>query len=283
MKFLKEKAGINRFWGYGIGYIDTNFSTFLENYSPEGNDPLFIRRYGELISSAENGRVKNQIPRADVVLAPGYGLNDLRNNFFRQRILNLLGVKYLLHKNENLGSNWQPDYLTFPQEIYQLVWQEGWWQIYENKTALPRIFLAIRYRVETEKQKIIDLIFDPEFKLEEEVILEEELPEDFQLTNQALGEVELLEYQPNRLVIKTMAPGNTLLFISDNYFPGWRVKIDGVSQKIYRANYTFRAVPVAEGEHKVVFSYEPWSFKVGKIISGITLLLILGLCLKRRF
>ncbi len=275
MGFLKEKAGINRFWGYGTGYIESNFSTLLKNYSVEGYDPLFIRRYGELISTSEDGQIKKPVPRADVNLVKGYGQQALRENLYRQRLLNLLGVKYLFQKNETLSEEWQPDYQTFPSEIYQLIWQKGSWQVYENQTALPRIFLVNRYRVETEKQKIVNLIFDPEFKLGEEIILEEKLPEDFQLTDQATGKIELLDYQPNRLVIKTTALGNNFLFISDNYFPGWQVKIDGISQKIYRADYTFRAVPVPEGEHQVIFSYEPQFFKLGMKISGGTLLMIL--------
>jgi len=282
MNYLQQNAGINRFWGYGTGYIDSNFSTYIQTFSPDGYDPLFIRRYGELIAASDNGQMKDSILRADVILTKGYGQQSLRENPFRQQLLNLLGVKYLLQKNEFLDEEWRPDYQTFPSEIYQLVWQKAPWQIYENKKALPRIFLVGHYRVEQDKQKIIDLIFSPGFELDKEVILEEKLPEIFLFDEQFSGQVELLDYQPSRLVLKTDTSGNALLFVSDNYFPGWQVEIDGISQKIYRADYAFRAVPVPKGEHQVIFSYEPQSFKIGKMISVITLLFILILCLGRR-
>lgn len=258
--FIQKEAGINRFWGYGSAYIDTNFSTFTRTLSPDGVDPLFIRRYGELVGTSGDGQLKKVIPRADVFLTKGYGQEALRENYYRQRLLNLLGVKYVSHKIDNLSPVWQPDVQTFPEEIYQLVWQKGVWQVYENKQALPRIFLVGEYQIEKQDQVIVDLIFDPEFPLEEKVILEEPLPTDFILGKSEAGQVELLDYQPNEIKIKTSALENKLLFFSDNYYPGWQVKIDGKTSEIYRADYSFRAVPVPAGVHKIVFTYKPKLF-----------------------
>ena len=256
MKYLQDNAGINRFWGYGIGYIDSNFSTFTGTYSIDGWDALFIRRYGELISASDNGKIKETIPRADVVLTRGFGKEALRENPYRQRLLDLLGVKYVLQKDEGLTEVWQPDYQTFPSEIYQLIWQKGKWQVYENKTALPRIFLVGDYQVEKDKQKIADLIFDPKFPLEKKLILEEELANNFVLDFQTVWEIKLVDYQPNKIEIKTSSTGNQLLFLSDNFYPNWQAEIDGQKAKIYRANYSFRAVAVPKGEHQLVFSYK---------------------------
>lgn len=278
MKFLQENAGINRFWGYGSGYIESNFSTFTRTYAVDGYDPLFIRRYGELISASDNGKIKDPIPRADVVLAGGYGQEALRENPFRQQLLNLLGVKYILQKDEGLVDEWQPDYQTFPQEIYELIWQKGKWQVYENKSVLPRFFLVGDYQVEKDKQKIVDLIFDPEFPLRKKVILEESLPSDFVLDKDLVGQVENLEYQANKVEFKISSSGNGLLFLSDNFYPGWKAKIDDQETKVYRANYAFRAIFVPQGEHRVVFSYCPDSLKWGAVLSliglGIVIILV---------
>ena len=46
-----------------------------------------------------------------------------------------------------------------------------------------------------------------------------------------------------------------------------------VRKKIYRADYTFRAIPLRAGTHRVEFLYDPLSFKLG---GGITLLGIIG-------
>jgi len=271
MKFLQENAGINRFWGYGTAYIDSNFSTFSQTYSTDGYDPLFIRRYGELISSSDDGKIKDPIPRSDVALAGGYGRGVFQENPHRQRLLNLLGVKYVLNKDESLGEGWRPESDTFPDEIYQLIWQEGSWQVYENKAALPRLFLVGEYQVEGEKQKIVDLILDPEFPLEEKVVLEESLPSELVVDKDALGKIEALDYQPNRVKFQVDASGNGLLFISDNFYPGWKAEIDGQETKIYRANYTFRSIFIPQGKHQVLFYYRPESFKWGLLLSLLSL------------
>lgn len=272
MEYLEHNSGINRFWGYGTGYIESNFSTLLQNYSIEGYDPLFVRRYGELISTSVNGKIQKPIPRADVNLTKGYGADDLRSNYFRQKLMNLLGIKYVLQKNEMLKESWQPDYQTFPSEIYQLVWQQGYWQVYENKKALPRAFLVGDYRVETDGQKIIDLLFQKDFDLQKQVVLEKRLT-NFDLNPGFRGEIEYVDYQPNSVRLKAKTSGNCLLFLSDNYFPGWQAEVDGQKVEIYRANYTFRAIPLVAGDHQVTFSYHPASLKSGAIVSVIGLAL----------
>jgi len=66
-----------------------------------------------------------------------------------------------------------------------------------------------------------------------------------------------------------------LLFISDNYYPGWKVSIDGGNGKIYRADYSFRAVPILRGKHEIIFSYYPDSFDLGIKISLTTFVSII--------
>lgn len=61
--------------------------------------------------------------------------------------------------------------------------------------------------------------------------------------------------------------------LSDTYYPGWKAFVDGTRQKIYRANYAFRAIPLSAGTHNVEFVYDPMSFKLG---IGVTILGILG-------
>jgi uncharacterized membrane protein YfhO len=70
-----------------------------------------------------------------------------------------------------------------------------------------------------------------------------------------------------------MAAQNAFLVLSDTYFPGWKAYVDGKEERIYRANYAFRAIPIRAGAHKVEFTYKPLSFKLGAVI---TLLGILG-------
>jgi len=285
---LKRIQGIDRSWGYGSGYITTNIQTYEKIFSTDGYNALHLKRYGEILSSSKGGKIANLIPGSDPVIVSGYGENDLRENKYRQRLLNLLGVKYVLNKVDPQVSTAKADNQIFDDSIYKLIWQKASWQIYENKEVLPRIFLASNYAVESDKNKIIQMIFDEKFDLRNKVILEENISPRLQLPSQSDGgqarinfsndqdaKVEIRKYTPNEIVLKTNATANMLLFLSDNYYVGWKVSIDGRNDKIYRADYSFRAVPVLKGEHVIVFSYYPESFNLGIKVSLITFVSII--------
>jgi len=55
--------------------------------------------------------------------------------------------------------------------------------------------------------------------------------------------------------------------------------VDGEEAKLYRANYTFRAVPLEPGNHEVVFAYISKHFNIGKFISIIAFVLSIGFCI----
>lgn len=268
VSFLKEKAGINRFWGYGSGYIESDFQTFDGTYSPEGVDALHTKYYTELISSSKDGKISNIPSRMDANLAPGYGKESLRDNWFRQRLLNLLGVKYVLNKS---GSSAYDD--AFDPKKYELVWHDGTYQIYENREVLPRAFLASNYIVENDRSSI-SKIYDHKLDLGQTLILEED--PKLKLGKDLNSFVKIMSYSSNRITLETSAKTNTLLFLSDTYFPDWEVSIDGVSGKIYRADFAFRAVPLKAGKHTVVFDYGAYNFKEGLGVSIFSLLVFVS-------
>ncbi len=281
MNYLQENAGINRFWGYGSGYIQSNYQSVDGTYSPEGNDPLHISSYGELLASSKYGELPNILPRPDANIAPGFGNMDLKSNPYRQRILNLLGIKYVLHKDELMSGSFNPDYVTFPQDSYKLIWQKNPWQIYENKNVFPRFYLADNYEISNGKDKIISKIYDDKVNLQETLILEKD--PKITLGKISKSNIEIVDYTPNKLNFKIKTDADSLFFISDNYFPGWKALIDGKEKEIYRANYSFRAIPIKQGEHRLEMYYFPESFITGLKISiiGVFLLIIYLILFKR--
>ena len=59
-------------------------------------------------------------------------------------------------------------------------------------------------------------------------------------------------------------------------------RVDGEEVKIYKANYNFRAIPLKAGEYEVKFIYDPISFKIGTLVSLLTLLGIIVYLIKSR-
>lgn len=279
LSWLKKNAGINRIWGYGTANIEGNFFTQEKLFSADGYDPLYPKRYGEFIQSSRDGKIKTKfdnITRSDAFIANGFGETDMKNNAYREKILNVLGVKYILDRIEN-GSTQQ----TFPPEKYKLIYQdENGWKIFENLKVTPRLFLTSDYKVFKTKEEFAKLFFVQDFNPGKTILLEENpvcvKPDD---SNHQAGSLGLKSYKENKIEVKTETQNCQLLFLSDTYFPGWKTFIDGKETKIYRADYAFRAVVIPSGSHEVIFSYEPQSFYLGtkiSIISLIAFLLFLG-------
>lgn len=252
LKQLKKIQGIDRSWGYGSGYVSTNLQTYEKIFSTDGYNALHIKRYGELISASKNGTVENPLPKSDVNLASGYGSSDLKNNFYRKRILDLLGVKYILHKSDHL------DLDTFPKDQYSMIWADNVWQIYENKNVIPRFFMANDYLVLKSQDEVLKNIYDKNINLGKTLLLYEN--PQLSIDKNSQNSINLLLYTPNRVSFRTKSTGNSFVFLSDNYYPEWEALVDKKVTKVLIANYAFRGVTVSKGEHIVEFVYKPKLF-----------------------
>jgi hypothetical protein len=157
-------------------------------------------------------------------------------------------------------------------------------KIYENLDNLPRAFVVHRARV-LDDEAAIAAMKDPPFRPENEVILASSFippkacPEQGRRVGGERGgagkdEVELLSYEPERIVISADLAVDGYLVLTDAYYPGWRALTDGLETPIYRADLFFRAVYLPAGQHRVEFIYDPRSFKLG---AAISLTMLVGL------
>lgn len=276
--FLKENSAINRVWGYGTAAIEANFATQYGLYSADGYDPLYPKRYGEFIQASRDGKIQTQFTtqtRSDALITPGFGEIDLPSNVNRLKVLDLLGVKYVLDRVENKSTE-----KTFPKERFRLIYEKDGWKIFENLKALPRAFLASDYKVFGNNQEFEKLFFNKNFDPSKTILLEEN-PIYYSSSERAsasesrsLSSVQLVSYKPNKISISTRTDTNQLLFLSDTYYSGWKAFVDGKEAKIYRADYAFRSINVPKGKHKINFVYDPKSFKAGFGISILSFTLL---------
>lgn len=280
ISFLQSRNSEDRFITFRQPF-EENISTYFHIYSIEGTNPVFPRRYGELLFAIKNnGKISNDIPRIEARLSE---LGDKENPFDdkrRMRLLPLLGVKYVLYLDDHNPKN--SDANKFPQDLFKPIWNYNNWYGLEYTKAFPRVFLAHNVQIEQRAQKILDLIFDPKTNLLTTVILEEKPAEItnsgkfIELPKPSTDSIaSITSYQPQQIIISAKTNVPQMLFLSDNYYPGWKAYVDGKETKIYRTNYTFRSVYVPKGDHKIAFTYKPLSFQFGIIISLISVLLLL--------
>lgn len=269
--WLRNNAGISRYWGYGTAAVPANVGTQFGIFSPDGYDPLYPRRYGELIGGSANGKITGQFTnqtRSDAQIVPGFGETDIPSNLFRLKLLKLLGVRYILDRQEN-GSTEK----TFPKELFNERTRLDDWRIFEYKNAFSRAWLTQTYDLYSTKEQFEKKFFDPSFDPQHTVLLEE----DPALSGGSPSGnfTEITRYDVNSVAIRTSSNAEELLVLTDTYFPGWTATIDEKPVKIYRAFWAFRAVPVPKGTHTVMFTYMPQSFLLGGKVTIISMILFI--------
>ncbi|MDD2243810.1 MAG: YfhO family protein [Dysgonamonadaceae bacterium] len=98
--------------------------------------------------------------------------------------------------------------------------------------------------------------------------------------------ISLTSYDSNILTYQANAKKDELAVFSEIYYPkGWQITIDGKPTEMLRVNYTLRALVVPEGEHTIVFKFDPQSIKVTDTIAYISLgiMLLVAICFLYRF
>jgi hypothetical protein len=152
-------------------------------------------------------------------------------------------------------------------------------QVVRNEGYFPRAFFVDGVAPARDDEEFLDLL--ERVDLRRHVILL--WPEGRWAAGQNFIPARVLRYRDQEVTVEVETPVAGHLVLSDSYFPGWEARVDGEQRRIWRANYLVRAVPVSPGAHEVVFSYRPWSWRIGRTVSVASGLLILGLVLQSCF
>ena len=77
------------------------------------------------------------------------------------------------------------------------------------------------------------------------------------------------------LTLSAPAPTGSALVVSENYYPGWHVTIDGKPGNVERADYVLMGIPLPEGAKSVELTFDSDSYKTGKTVTYVAILLSL--------
>lgn len=163
-------------------------------------------------------------------------------------------------------------------------------QVYANEDALNRIRWASQWHLSLDIHAAITAMSAPDFDGKGECIV---VPVDAAISHlvnvmpdqkPAAGgmnpeadrtvSLNVLEDQPERLVIAVKNPESGLLVVSDTYDSDWRARVNGQPAPILRANGLFRGIALPAGEHRVEFYYQPLALYAGIFLSGVTTLML---------
>jgi len=192
----------------------------------------------------------------------------------RSKLINLLNIKYMISAEPLRAGHYE---MIFKDKVDRIpVFKDGkvytYYYISKNNACMDRAFLVREARVAGDREEALEILGEEGFDPAELVVLEEE-PKSFDKKSglNIKESVKIVSYKPKEVIIEASCKEPKFLILSDSYYPGWKVFVDGKDDKLYRAYYFLRAVHLDSGKHVVKFVFDPLSYKIGKIISLITI------------
>jgi hypothetical protein len=193
------------------------------------------------------------------------------------RLWQLFGVRYV--------ATWEHD-LPGPLEARRVAMRGQEWAkdtVYVHRlqgdalhrTETPRAWVVHRAQQADDGQALARLA-DPAFDPFAQVLLADPVPPGFASNEPSRPAEVVVHYVPEAIAVQADLSAPGWLVLGEWDYPGWQAWVDGVRQGIYRADYGLRAVPLAEGQHRVEFRYRPASFYLGSAVSALTLLTLVG-------
>jgi hypothetical protein len=192
-----------------------------------------------------------------------------------------------------------PEVVDDPRRSRAWIEQENW-QLLRNKTVFPRAWLVHFLRVRSpitrrrgieQTELMDDLVYQADahwnnpqrgvYDLRMMAFVETEQTQSLAgySARRAVSpeeSVTITRYEPQRIELAARLQYPGLVILADVHDAGWKLTIDGAPAPIYRTNRLMRGAAVKEGQHTLVYIYDPASFRIGGILS-ITGLLTLAL------
>ena len=173
------------------------------------------------------------------------------------------------------------------------------WQLRRNKAAYSRAWLVHHARVlppaatpevRASLMRTLTFMNDPIWREQDRTVLDLRQvalieTDDVQAVRGFLSptpvgpseQVEVTRYEPQRVELRARLDRPGLVILADTYYPGWHLTVDGQPAPVLRANRLMRGAAVSAGEHKLVYTYEPASFRFGAIVSAAGFIMLLAL------
>jgi hypothetical protein len=207
-----------------------------------------------------------------------WGWFNLNNEPIHPELLNLMAAKYIWISRKYLEKESAAKNLLAVSESWVPIYEDDSDIFFFNPEALPRAYVVGEWHVALSDEEALEIISSEEFAADKEAILcDLRHQRSDETKRRASGESQavITSLEPEEVSINVSMDGEGFLVLTDQYYPGWEVWVDGNRSRILRANYLFRCVALASGEHEVIFRYRPESYLAGAILACFGLLILL--------
>ncbi len=186
------------------------------------------------------------------------------------RLYDLLNVRYVIAKKD-VVLDWDKFALVFDGDTNL--------NVYENHRALPRAFVVGQTRADVSHEAAWAAIHAADFDPATTAVVEGPA------AGGGHGAVAASSGAASRLTFTVNADGPVVLVVSQVWYPGWQVRVDGEARGApLRIDYIFQGIALEAGSHTVELSFAPPLWTLGWAVAGVTMvaLLIAAVVLARR-
>ncbi len=146
-----------------------------------------------------------------------------------------------------------------------------------HPTYFPRAFFLYQIHVVSGEEELLSYLKSSEFNHRITAVLEKSpgftLPA---LVDTPKWHANITSYESNRIMLDVETSNDGLLVLSEIYYPGWEVYVDGTPTEIYQTDYNLRGLFVPKGIHKIEMIFTPKSYADGAKVT-IAALFLCGL------
>ncbi|MFH1050963.1 MAG: YfhO family protein [bacterium] len=154
----------------------------------------------------------------------------------------------------------------------------------ERQGYFSRAWMTYNTIISTPEQIKYVMQNNSEIDYSNTVVIEEKI--DLNTTgfdSSSSGKVNIINFKNNGLSCDVQTPKKGILVFSEIWYPDWAIYVDGVKSKLLKANYSFCAVEIPNGSHKVELKYESDKFTLGLYLMLASICLsVAGLILLRK-
>ncbi len=272
IQFLADRVSAGRVVRYNDNVVPPNLPGLFGLNDVAGYNALTIRHYRRYFSAMAPPSVKER------------RINPLKAvASVKSPLLDRLAARWVISGAQ-----------TVPPDLPMVY--DGEMRIFENENAYPRAFLTYRLVTVESPGAALQLLSHPKtpsgttcLEKKEIVLAPDErgiatvgewvserggLLHSFDPADLLDDKAKLVLDEPERIQIDCASKGERMLVLADTWYPGWKADLDGEPVEIHRVNRIFRGVLVPGGVHRVEFRYEPDSFRLGMIVSLVSVLLV---------
>jgi len=94
--------------------------------------------------------------------------------------------------------------------------------------------------------------------------------------------VDVISDEPDRVELSVIAPDAAIVILTDLAYRGWKVTIDGMPAEALAIDGLFRGVDVPVGTHRILWTFEPRSLRVGIVLAAIGIVLCFAVFARSR-